>query len=224
MLAKTRELATMRARAIESSDHLFSFQLVVFLLSRSPSSLSLHSNSNSGKWGVVTGATDGIGRAYVNALAKAGEFFFLTFSFVEAEKKKNKQKRNSTSTPSSSSSSSTSHSSNHFTGLNVALLSRTESKLTAAASEIEAKYKVDTKVVAVDFGAATAADYARIAGVVGDLDVAVLVNNVGLSYDHAEYYDAIDDRLIDDLIAINIQATNKVRRFCFFCVCCCCGF
>ena len=97
-----------------------------------------------------------------------------------------------------------------LTGLNVALLSRTESKLTAAASEIEAKYKVDTKVVAVDFGAATAADYARIAGVVGDLDVAVLVNNVGLSYDHAEYYDAIDDKLIDDLIAINIQATNKV--------------
>ena len=90
------------------------------------------------------------------------------------------------------------------------LLSRTESKLTAAASEIEAKYNVQTKVVAVDFGAATAADYGRIAGVIGDLDVAVLVNNVGMSYDHAEYYDAIDDKLIDDLIAINIQATNKV--------------
>ena len=102
------------------------------------------------------------------------------------------------------------------TGLNVALLSRTESKLTAAASEIEAKYKVDTKVVAVDFGAATAADYSRIAGVIGDLDVAVLVNQVGLSYDHAEYYDAIDDKLIDDLIAINIQATNKVRLLFFF--------
>ena len=104
------------------------------------------------------------------------------------------------------------------TGLNVALLSRTESKLTAAASEIEAKYNVQTKVVAVDFGAATAADYGRIAGVVGDLDVAVLVNNVGMSYDHAEYYDAIDDKLIDDLIAINIQATNKVSYsfFSFF--------
>ena len=29
-----------------------------------------------GKWGVVTGATDGIGRAYANALAKAGEIVF----------------------------------------------------------------------------------------------------------------------------------------------------
>lgn len=42
------------------------------------------------------------------------------------------------------------------------------------------------------------------------LQVGVLVNNVGVSYPHAEYYESIDDQLIDDLIAINIQATNKV--------------
>ena len=36
------------------------------------------------------------------------------------------------------------------------------------------------------------------------------MNNVGVSYPHAEYYESIDDQLIDDLIAINIQATNKV--------------
>lgn len=44
----------------------------------------------------------------------------------------------------------------------------------------------------------------------------MLVNNVGLSYDHAEYYDAIDDKLIDDLIAINIQATNKASFYFLF--------
>lgn len=38
------------------------------------------------------------------------------------------------------------------------------------------------------------------------------MNNVGLSYDHAEYLDAIDDQLVDDLIQINIQATNKVSQ------------
>ncbi len=42
------------------------------------------------------------------------------------------------------------------------------------------------------------------------LQVGILVNNVGVSYPHAEYYESIDDQLIDDLIAINIQATNKV--------------
>ena len=37
------------------------------------------------------------------------------------------------------------------------------------------------------------------------------MNNVGISYPHAEYYESIDDQLIDDLININIQATNKAR-------------
>lgn len=41
------------------------------------------------------------------------------------------------------------------------------------------------------------------------LEVGVLVNNVGMSYPHAEYYDAIDDQLIDDLITMNIVSTNK---------------
>ena len=39
----------------------------------------------------------------------------------------------------------------------------------------------------------------------------MLVNNVGISYPHAEYYESIDDQLIDDLININIQGTNKAR-------------
>ena len=45
-----------------------------------------------------------------------------------------------------------------------------------------------------------------------DLDIGVLINNVGVSYDHADYFDQIDDKLIDDLININIQATNKVEH------------
>lgn len=211
---QTRRRRRRCARAIESGP---SFSL----LSHSLSSRSRSLNTTPipppqpGKWGVVTGATDGIGRAYANALAKAGEIgVVFLFSTVEERPKQANGKPSSTST----STSSTPPLSPalpvtlpfHSPGLNVALLSRTESKLTAAASEIEAKYNVQTKVVAVDFGAATAADYGRIAGVIGDLDVAVLVNNVGMSYDHAEYYDAIDDKLIDDLIAINIQATNKV--------------
>lgn len=42
------------------------------------------------------------------------------------------------------------------------------------------------------------------------LQVGILVNNVGVSYPHAEYYECIDDQLIDDIVNINIQATNKV--------------
>ncbi|KAK9918351.1 hypothetical protein WJX75_003413 [Coccomyxa subellipsoidea] len=97
-------------------------------------------------------------------------------------------------------------------GLNVVLISRTQSKLDTAAGEIEAKYKVKTKTLAVDFGKADSATWSMLKAELAPLAVGVLVNNVGVSYPHAEYYEAIDDQLIDDLININIQATNKMTR------------
>lgn len=90
------------------------------------------------------------------------------------------------------------------------LISRTKEKLEAAASEIESKYKVKTKVIPADFGSTSDATWNAIKDGLAGLDVGLLINNVGLSYDHAEYYDAIDDELIDKLININVQATNKV--------------
>lgn len=94
--------------------------------------------------------------------------------------------------------------------MNVVLISRTQSKLDTAAGEIEVKFKVKTKTLAVDFGKADAATWSMLKAELADLAVGVLINNVGVSYPHAEYYEAIDDQLIDDLISINVQATNKV--------------
>lgn len=98
-------------------------------------------------------------------------------------------------------------------GINVVLVSRTQAKLDTAASEIEAKFKVKTKTLAVDFGKADAGTWAMLKAELAPLQVGVLVNNVGVSYPHAEYYEAIDDQLIDDLVNINIQATNKVCTY-----------
>jgi len=42
--------------------------------------------------------------------------------------------------------------------------------------------------------------------------VGILVNNVGMSYPHAEYFDKIPDELVDSLIQLNIVSTNKARR------------
>ena len=95
------------------------------------------------------------------------------------------------------------------------LLARTLEKLEAAASEIASTYSVETKVVVADFGKATAATWSSIKEALAPLDVGILVNNVGLSYDHAEYFENVDSQLIDDLISINIQATNKASSsFC----------
>ena len=49
-----------------------------------------------------------------------------------------------------------------FAGINIVLISRTQSRLDEAASEIEAKYKVKTKTLAVDFGKADAGTWSTL--------------------------------------------------------------
>ena len=91
------------------------------------------------------------------------------------------------------------------------LISRTQSKLETAANEIQSAYKVETKVVAADFGDLDERTLSSIKAAIAGLDVGLLINNVGLSYDHAEYLDAVDDQMIDNLVQVNIVAATKVN-------------
>jgi len=100
-----------------------------------------------GSWAAVTGATDGIGKAYAEQLAAKG--------------------------------------------LNVVLISRTLSKLQDMAKEVESKYKVEVKVIAADYSKEDI--YDGVKAQMTGLDLAVLVNNVGCSYDHPEYFAEVDD-------------------------------
>lgn len=120
-----------------------------------------------GSWAVVTGATDGIGKAYAEALAKKG--------------------------------------------LNVVLISRTLSKLEDLAKELEEKNSIHTKVIAADFTEQTSI-YSEIKKQIQDLEVAVLINNVGMGYKYPDYLEAIaaDDKFINDMINCNITSVTKM--------------
>ena len=89
---------------------------------------------------MITGSTDGIGRAFAFELANRG--------------------------------------------FNIVLISRNQDKLNAVASEIQSKHKVQTRTVAFDFSKDTSvAGYESIMNKIADLDVSILINNVGiLSY------------------------------------------
>jgi len=54
--------------------------------------------------------------------------------------------------------------------------------------------------------------YAHVASEVAGLEVGILVNNVGASYDYAEYLTDISDDKIDQLIQLNVIATTKMTR------------
>jgi len=122
-----------------------------------------------GKWAVVTGATDGIGKAYAFAFAKRG--------------------------------------------INVLLISRTESKLKEVQVEIQAKYRgVDVKYVVCDYSKFDDNAKSLVKAGLEGLEIGVLVNNVGMGYRYPRYFDELPDQEVKDLLTLNIDSTVWMTR------------
>ena len=94
-------------------------------------------------------------------------------------------------------------------GFNVVLVSRTESKLAELAKTIESTYNVKTKILAMDFADNHDPDYARLDSLVSELDVAVLINNVGKSHDIPVTFAETSREEMRDIITINCTGTLR---------------
>ncbi|KAK6435979.1 hypothetical protein LTR95_007834 [Oleoguttula sp. CCFEE 5521] len=97
-------------------------------------------------------------------------------------------------------------------GFNVLLVSRTQSKLDTLATDISSKYKVETKTLAMDFAANNDKDYAKLAALVKDLDISILINNVGLSHSIPVPFNDTPEQEVKDIITINCLATLRVTQ------------
>ena len=122
-----------------------------------------------GQWCVITGATDGIGKAYAMTLAKKG--------------------------------------------INIVLISRTESKLKGVVKEIADKgCGVETKIVVCDFSNFDEKARETVYKAIKDLEVGILINNVGVSYRYPMYFHELDDESVHQLIEMNITSTIWMTR------------
>ncbi|XP_074086602.1 very-long-chain 3-oxoacyl-CoA reductase [Macrotis lagotis] len=97
-------------------------------------------------------------------------------------------------------------------GMKIVLISRSQEKLKEVANEIREKFNVETRIIAVDFGSVDI--YKKIQADLAGLQIGVLVNNVGMSYEHPEYFLDIPDldNTISKLININVVSVCKMTQ------------
>ncbi|KAK1425912.1 hypothetical protein QVD17_21275 [Tagetes erecta] len=148
---------------------IFSFLKWVFISFLRPPKNLINSY---GSWALITGATDGIGKA---------------FAFQLAQK-----------------------------GLNLILVSRNLGKLNDVSNQILSLYPTTKiKIFAVDFAGENVVD-----GVMGmkkvivdeNVDVGILVNNVGVTYPVARYFHEVEEDVWMKVMRVNVEGTSMVTK------------
>ena len=96
--------------------------------------------------------------------------------------------------------------------MNLVLVSRTKEKLETCAKDLKAKNPdIEVKIVVADFSQPEGL-YERIKQELKTTEVGILINNVGMSYPHAEYMHLLTDDQIDNLIQLNVISTTEMTR------------
>lgn len=96
-------------------------------------------------------------------------------------------------------------------GLNIVIMSRSQEKLQKVADEIQEKYKQEVLIISVDFTQGQVV-YPKLAEKLKDLEIGVLVNNVGLSHAYAQFLLEAPKQRLRDMIELNCQAMVQMTH------------
>ncbi|XP_014248453.1 inactive hydroxysteroid dehydrogenase-like protein 1 isoform X2 [Cimex lectularius] len=91
-------------------------------------------------------------------------------------------------------------------GMNIVLISRSETKLQSTAAEIKALYDVEVQYIQADFSSTDA--YDKIRKVLDGLDIGILVNNVGILNERPESIADQSEEFVKTIVNVNIIATT----------------
>eukprot|EP00916_Digyalum_oweni_P010310 GHVL01017287.1.p1 GENE.GHVL01017287.1~~GHVL01017287.1.p1 ORF type:complete len:221 (-),score=23.20 GHVL01017287.1:452-1114(-) len=98
-------------------------------------------------------------------------------------------------------------------GKSVLLISRSSTKLETVKKEFEGIRKdVSIETLVMDFSEHDINQLNIISKSIQGKDIGILVNNVGISYPHAQYYEELDDELIEKLLRVNCSTMSNLIR------------
>jgi len=99
-------------------------------------------------------------------------------------------------------------------GFNILAVARNEPVLTAVTDEIDAAYGpgIQTKRVILDVSKDDPEAWGKLEQAVNELNIGILVNNVGKSHDHPVYFIETPVEEMNDILAVNINATLKITH------------
>ncbi|XP_047332823.1 very-long-chain 3-oxoacyl-CoA reductase-like protein At1g24470 [Impatiens glandulifera] len=98
-------------------------------------------------------------------------------------------------------------------GLNLVLVSRDLGKLKLVSELILGKYKnTQIRCVAVDLSGAGEGVIAAVEAAVMGIDLGVVVNNAGVTYEEARYFDEVEEREWMNVVKVNLEGTTRVTK------------
>lgn len=100
-------------------------------------------------------------------------------------------------------------------GFNLVLVSRTRSKLETLAAELEDQFSaknLQVRIVTMDYSQDSDEDYAALAKEIADLEIGILINNVGQSHSIPVSFLETSPKELQDIVTINCLGTLKTTQ------------
>ncbi|KPA81974.1 putative mitochondrial short-chain dehydrogenase [Leptomonas pyrrhocoris] len=97
-------------------------------------------------------------------------------------------------------------------GFNVCVIARTQSKLDSVIEELK-QIGVEGKAIPFDFASATPQNYDKLFAELDKIQIAVLINNVGVNYSYTNYFDEVDLETDLRILKVNCEATVRMTKY-----------